>query len=158
VPVAARRFGQEVRVALTPRAFDVLRYLVQHAGQLVTQDELLEALWPRACVQPEVLKHQVLKLRKALGDDRRRPRYIETLPRRGYWFIASTSSEVAETDSSRHVHREATALLWRALELTRRLPDAQRASLETDILEKLATSYTADPSSGPWKAMPALLD
>ena len=156
--MAARRFGQEVRVALTPRAFDVLRYLVQHAGQLVTQDELLEALWPRACVQPEVLKHQVLKLRKALGDDRRRPRYIETLTRRGYWFIASTSSEVAETDSSRHVHREATALLWRALEVTRRLPDAQRASLETDILEKLATSYTADPSSGPWKAMPALLD
>jgi DNA-binding winged helix-turn-helix (wHTH) protein len=158
VPVAARRFGQEVRVALTPRAFDVLRYLVQHAGQLVTQDELLEALWPRACVQPEVLKHQVLKLRKALGDDRRRPRYIETLPRRGYWFIASTSSEVAETDSNRHVHREATALLWRALELTRRLPDAQRASLETDILEKLATSHTADPSSGAWKAMPALPD
>jgi hypothetical protein len=56
------------------------------------------------------------------------------------------------------VHREATTLLWRPLELTRRLPDAQRASLETDILEKLATSYTADPSSGPWKAMPALPD
>src|SRR5437879_2922135 len=119
--------GQEARVALTPKAFDVLRYLVQHAGQLVTQDELLDALWLRACVQPEVLKHQVLKLRKALGDDRRHPRYIETLPRRGYWFIASTSSEVAETDSNRHVHREATALLRRALELTRRLPDAQRA-------------------------------
>src|ERR1700751_5093404 len=87
--------GQEARVALTPKAFDVLRYLVQHAGQLVTQDELLDALWPRAYVQAEVLKHQVLKLRKTLGDDRRHPRYIETLPRRGYWFIASTSSEVA---------------------------------------------------------------
>ena len=141
--------GQEVRVALTPRAFDVLRYLVEHAGQLVTQDELLDALWLRAYVQPAVLKHQVLKLRKALGDDRRHPRYIETLPRRGYWFIASTSSEVAETDSNRHVHREATALLRRALELTRRLPEAQRAPLETDILERLDTSYTADRSGSP---------
>jgi len=141
--------GQEGRVALTPKAFDVLRYLVQHAGRLVTQNELLDALWPRAYVQPEVLKHQVLKLRKALGDNRRHPRYIETVPRRGYWFIASTSSEVADTDSKRHVHGEATALLRRALELTRRLPDAQRAPLETDILERLATSYTADASRGP---------
>jgi DNA-binding winged helix-turn-helix (wHTH) protein len=79
--------GGEVRVALTPKAFDVLRYLVERAGQLVTHDELLDALWPRPYVQPEVLKHQVLELRKALGDDPRHPRYIETLPRRGYRFI-----------------------------------------------------------------------
>ena len=88
--------GEEEGVALTPKALDVLRYLVEHAGQLVTQDELLEALWPRAYVQPEVLKHQVLKLRKALDDDPRYPRCIETVPRRGYRFIASISSEVEE--------------------------------------------------------------
>src|ERR1700746_3787750 len=84
----------DCRIPLAPKAFDVLRYLVEHAGQLVTQDELLEALWPRAYVQPEVLKHQVLKLRKALDDDPRYPRCIETVPRRGYRFIASTSGEV----------------------------------------------------------------
>ena len=78
-----------MRVALTPKAFDVLRYLVERAGQLVNHNELLDDLWPRAYVQPEVLKHQVLELRKVLGDDARRPRYIETLPRRGYRFIAS---------------------------------------------------------------------
>ena len=49
---------EEARVALTPKAFDVLRYLVEHAGQLVTQDELLDVLWPGGYVQPEVLKHQ----------------------------------------------------------------------------------------------------
>src|SRR6267378_1778284 len=87
--------GEEACVALTPKAFDVLRYLVEHAGQLVTQDELLDALWPGGYVQPEVLKHQVLKLRKALDEDPRYPRCIETVSRRGYRFIASTSGEVA---------------------------------------------------------------
>jgi predicted ATPase/DNA-binding winged helix-turn-helix (wHTH) protein len=87
---------EEARVALTPKAFDVLRYLVEHAGQLVRQDELLDALWPGGYVQPEVLKHQVLKLRQALDDDPRYPRCIETVPRRGYRFIASTSGEVEE--------------------------------------------------------------
>jgi predicted ATPase/DNA-binding winged helix-turn-helix (wHTH) protein len=87
---------EEARVALTPKAFDVLRYLAEHAGQLVTQDELLDALWPGAYVQPEVLKHQVLKLRKALDDDPRYPRCIETVPRRGYRFIALTNGEVTQ--------------------------------------------------------------
>jgi DNA-binding winged helix-turn-helix (wHTH) protein len=87
---------QEACVALTPKAFDVLRYLGEHAGQLVTQDELLDALWPGAYVQPEVLKHQVLKLRKALDDDPRHPRCIETVARRGYRFIASTNGEVTQ--------------------------------------------------------------
>ena len=88
---------EEARVALTPKAFDVLRYLVERAGQLVTQDELLDALWSGDYVQPEVLKHQVLKLRKALDDDPRYPRCIETVSRRGYRFITSTNCEVPQT-------------------------------------------------------------
>jgi DNA-binding winged helix-turn-helix (wHTH) protein len=66
--------GDDERVLLTPRAFGVLRYLVQHAGRLVRQSELLDALWPQSYVQPEVLKHHVLEVRKALGDDPRNPR------------------------------------------------------------------------------------
>src|SRR2546426_2301542 len=46
----------EERVLLAPKAFDVLRYLVEHPGRLVAHDELLEALWPKTYVQPEVLK------------------------------------------------------------------------------------------------------
>ena len=46
----------EERVSLTPKAFDVLRYLVEHAGRLVTQDEILAALWPETYVNPEVIK------------------------------------------------------------------------------------------------------
>lgn len=82
-----RDAGDDERIALTPKAFGVLQYLVEHAGRLVRQDELL-ALWPQSYVQPEVLKHHVLEVRKALADDPRSPRFIETLPRRGYRFIA----------------------------------------------------------------------
>src|SRR6266853_5907162 len=51
--------GKDERTALTPKAFDVLRYLVEHAGRLVTQDEILSALWPESYVNPEVLNHML---------------------------------------------------------------------------------------------------
>src|ERR1700724_1709920 len=80
--------GIEERVRLTPKAFAVLRYLVEHAARLVTQDELLNALWPDTFVQPEVLKSHILDVRVALGDNAKNPQFIETLPKRGYQFIA----------------------------------------------------------------------
>jgi len=83
--------ADETRVPVTPKAFDVLSYLVERAGQLVQHEELLDALWPARYVQPEVLKHQVLKLRKTLGDDPRHPRCIETVQRRGYRFLGPVS-------------------------------------------------------------------
>jgi tetratricopeptide (TPR) repeat protein len=66
----------------------MLKYLVEHAGRLVTQNELLNALWPNTFVQPEVLKSHILDIRSALGDSPKSPKFIETLPRRGYRFIA----------------------------------------------------------------------
>src|SRR6266850_7864433 len=78
----------EERILLAPKAFAVLRYLVEHSGRLVTQDELFEALWPKTYVQPEVLKSHIAAIRAVLGDDARKPLFIETLSRRGYRFIA----------------------------------------------------------------------
>jgi hypothetical protein len=83
-----RNDEEEKRILLRPKAFAVLRYLVERAGRLVTQDEIVEAVWPRVCVQPEVLKHHILAIRRVLGDDPKHPRFIETMPRRGYRFIA----------------------------------------------------------------------
>src|ERR1700731_3016354 len=80
--------GNEERIRITPKAFAVLRYLVEHAGRLITQDELLNALWPDTFVQPEVLKTHILDVRSALGDSAKNPQFIETLPKRGYQFIA----------------------------------------------------------------------
>ena len=81
------------RVSLPPKAFDVLRYLVEHPGRLVTQDEILEALWPETYVNPEVVKKYILGIRKVLGDRADEPEFIETLPRRGYQFVAQVSDE-----------------------------------------------------------------
>src|SRR5467141_200829 len=90
----------EDRVLLTPKAFDVLRYLVEHADRLVTQDEILGALWPETYVNPEVIKKYILGIRKALGDRHDKPEFIETFPRRGYQFVASISevNPVAPSD------------------------------------------------------------
>jgi TolB-like protein/DNA-binding winged helix-turn-helix (wHTH) protein/Flp pilus assembly protein TadD len=86
----------EERVQITPKAFDVLRYMVDNAGRLVTQDELLEALWPETYVNQEVLRKYVLEIRKVLGDRPEKPAFIETVTKRGYRFIAPVVDESAE--------------------------------------------------------------
>ena len=83
----------DVRITLTPKVFAVLRYLVDHPGRLVTQEELLEAIWPETYVQPEILRKYILELRKVLGDDHKAPQFIETLPKRGYRFVAAMGQE-----------------------------------------------------------------
>jgi DNA-binding response OmpR family regulator len=93
--------GQDERLLLTPKAFAVLRYLVEHAGRLVTQEELLDAVWPETFVQPEVLKYQIADIRGILGDSPKNPVFIETLPRRGYRFVAAVrDSGEAESPAS----------------------------------------------------------
>jgi len=77
------------RIPITPKAFDVLRYLVEHSQRLVTQDEILEALWPETYVNPEIVKKYVLEIRKVLGDRSAEPVFIETSPKRGYRFVAT---------------------------------------------------------------------
>jgi predicted ATPase/DNA-binding winged helix-turn-helix (wHTH) protein len=91
--------GEDERIGLRPKAFAVLRYLVDHAGRLVTQDELLNALWPDTFVQPEVLKSQILEIRQALGDRPKNPQFIETLPKRGYQFIAPVRDACSPTST-----------------------------------------------------------
>src|ERR1700761_6290765 len=83
------------RIPLAPKGFDVLAYLVEHAGRVVAQDELLDALWPETHVNPEVLRKYILEIRKALGDRPNNSEFIETLPKRGYRFIAPVIEENA---------------------------------------------------------------
>jgi Tol biopolymer transport system component/DNA-binding winged helix-turn-helix (wHTH) protein len=71
-----------------PKVFDVLRHLLEHRDRLVTKEELLETVWRDTFVTPNVLTRAVAQLRKALGDDAREARYIETVARRGYRFVA----------------------------------------------------------------------
>src|SRR5215475_6673225 len=79
---------EAVAVALKPKTFAVLQYLVEHAGQLVTKAALLDAVWPETAVSDVVLKVCIADLRKALGDRVRTPQFIATAHRYGYRFVA----------------------------------------------------------------------
>lgn len=81
----------EERILLPPKVFSILQYLVEHAGRLVTQEEILEGLWKDTYVQPEVLRKYILEIRRALEDPPKAPRFIATYPKRGYQFIAPVS-------------------------------------------------------------------
>src|SRR6185369_11580972 len=76
-------------IKLRPKAFAVLGYLLDHPGQLVTKDELLNAVWSGTFVGEAVLKVAIRQIRESLGDDPTSPRFIETAHRRGYRFIGS---------------------------------------------------------------------
>ena len=83
---------------IEPKVAEVLAYLAGRAGQVVSRDELLSAVWPGVVVGDDALTQAIIKLRKALGDDARRPAYIETLAKRGYRLIAPVA-RVAEVGS-----------------------------------------------------------
>src|SRR5262245_47567060 len=83
----------EDRVPMAPREFDILAYLVEHAGRLVTQDQILDALWSETHVNPEVLRKYILEIRKILGDRPENPEFIETVPKRAYRFVASVADD-----------------------------------------------------------------
>ncbi len=78
----------EERILLAPKVFSVLQMLVENAGRLVSQDEILEGLWKDTYVQPEVLRKYILEIRRVLEDPPKNPQFIATHPKRGYQFIA----------------------------------------------------------------------
>ena len=79
-PVNACLWWGAEAVVLTPKTFDVLHYLVRHAGRLVTKDELLDAVWPETAVSDGVVRMAISALRKALDDTAQTPRFIATQP------------------------------------------------------------------------------
>ncbi|HEX6716369.1 MAG TPA: winged helix-turn-helix domain-containing protein, partial [Pyrinomonadaceae bacterium] len=78
-------------ISLTPKATEILVMLVTNAGQLVERDELLRQVWPDTFVEEANLSQNIFLLRRALGDERAGPRFIETVARRGYRFIADVN-------------------------------------------------------------------
>src|SRR5262245_48225920 len=80
------------RLALTPKAFAVLRHLVEHAGRLITKDELMTTVWRDAIVSDSALISCIRDLRRALSDSPAVPRYIETVHRRGFRFIGPATA------------------------------------------------------------------
>lgn len=87
-------------VALRPKVFALLKHLLNHPGQLITKQQLLDAVWPATYVGDAVLKDSIRQLREALGDDVKAPRFIETAHRRGYRFIGEVKQDTADAQGS----------------------------------------------------------
>jgi formylglycine-generating enzyme required for sulfatase activity len=83
----------EQDISLRPKAFEVLRYLTENAGRLISKQELFDAVWPRVTVSDDSLVQCIRELREKLGDTDHR--LIKTVPRRGYLLDASVSSDLA---------------------------------------------------------------
>jgi Tol biopolymer transport system component/DNA-binding winged helix-turn-helix (wHTH) protein len=79
---------------LPPKVFDTLLVLVENSGRLVSKEELMQSLWPDTFVEESNLTQNISQLRRALGDGATGAKYIETIPKRGYRFVANVQSVV----------------------------------------------------------------
>ena len=75
-------------VSIERQVMEVLAFLAEHPGEVLSRDRILKAVWNDTFVTDDVLAYSISEIRKALGDDARNPRYVETIPRRGYRLIA----------------------------------------------------------------------
>lgn len=91
-PANSRLLRDGVAIALRPKTFAVLNYLVEQHGQVIDKNRLLDAVWGHRHVSESVLEGCISELRKALGDDARAPRYLETVSRRGYRSLCGRST------------------------------------------------------------------
>jgi DNA-binding winged helix-turn-helix (wHTH) protein len=104
------------RVRLAPKAFDVLFVLIQNRGCLVTKERLLEEVWPDAFVEEANLSVNIASLRKALDEGETECQYIETIPKRGYRFVAPVTAlsyeglDVASDPKQREVLKSVAVL------------------------------------------------
>src|SRR5262245_3195904 len=87
-PVERNLTAGDRSVPLQPRLADTLVLLVENSGHVLAKEELMRALWPDTFVEESSLAQNISQLRKALGDSGTEPRYIETVPKRGYRFLA----------------------------------------------------------------------
>jgi adenylate cyclase len=106
--VAQRRLlyrGQAI--PLKPKILDLLLFLVETRGQLIGKDDLMREIWPDAVVEENNITVSISHLRKILGEDRLNPKFIETVPRRGYRFVAEVT-EIPATQVGTAVARQPT--------------------------------------------------
>ena len=98
--IPARRLlrGPDEERVLEPRVMDLLICLARHAGDVVSGDQLVEEVWHGTIVSDSPIYQTLAKLRKALGDDRHHPQYIETIAKRGYRLIAPVSWDEPSPD------------------------------------------------------------
>lgn len=96
------RRGSGETIALTPKHFDTLLYLVENAGEVLEKERMMSAIWPGMIVEENNLNQAISQLRRVLGDNGAEHRYILTVPRRGYRFVAEVRRAVEPSDDPVH--------------------------------------------------------
>lgn len=86
--------------AVEPQVFDLLRYMIENADRLVTQDELIEAVWQGRIVSDSAISARISAARSAVGDDGTKQETIKTVPRRGFRFIAEVQAVTGRTEEA----------------------------------------------------------
>lgn len=108
----------EERVRLEPKVADLLSLLVLRPGQVVSKEDLTVGLWPDVVVGEDALPRCVSKLRRALGDDPKAPRFIETVPKRGYRLLAPVVTQEGDEPGAPEEDEDnkvlATPVWWRS--------------------------------------------
>jgi DNA-binding winged helix-turn-helix (wHTH) protein/tetratricopeptide (TPR) repeat protein len=92
-PLERQLFDGDRQVTLTPKAFDVLTLLIFNAGHLVTKESLMETIWAESFVEEANLARLIHTIRKTLGEDENGSKFIETVPTKGYRFVAEVKKE-----------------------------------------------------------------
>src|SRR5215510_8828696 len=94
-PAAFRVVVNGVPQSLEPKSFRLLQFLIEHRDRVVSKEEIFQAVWPGTFVTDNALTRAIAQVRKAIGDDPKQPRYIETVPTIGYRFLAQLEPPVA---------------------------------------------------------------
>jgi DNA-binding winged helix-turn-helix (wHTH) protein/Flp pilus assembly protein TadD len=132
---------------LTPKLLDLLLHMLDHAGALVTKEQLLDALWPDANVTDNALAQAMSELRDALGDEAGTPHYIKTVARRGYRFIApvdrvdTTADQPTRTQTTAAAHAADHAIA--VMDFVNVTGDANSAWLAAGIAETVTGDLRA---------------
>lgn len=132
-------------VVLTPKLFDTLLYLVENAGEVLEKDRLMDAIWPGMIVEENNLSQAISNLRRILGDDGAVHRYIVTVPRRGYRFVATVrvaGEPGPHTDTVAETVRPASSQTASS-PTTSAMPEIPAATPAPDALAEKIVAYPA---------------
>jgi len=154
-----RLLDGEKPMRITPRAFEVLVYLLENSGRVVGKQELFDRIWGDSFVTDNALTRMVKEIRQVLGDDAESPTYIETVPKRGYRFLMSVETEetVFRPEANNGVYQK-VSIEEELIEIDDEVRPAERVfGLEADKIQAIPETPALMGNVKPGKRNPVLI-